>query len=541
MKLRNAAFVLLSLIFLCGQVFVFEIRKSGALGESSIVITDVYLGDTGASGHEFIRIYNNSSEDIDVTNWCLEFASAAIYREIKCLTPPSANTGLFLRANTYGLLTSLEYSASNSQIIQDFIFSINTNIPGTNGSIRIVDQQHNIIDRIGWGSGAAEGIGLGSLANGKMFKRVNNAESGYTDTDMNMNDFVISDVITIIESGGVYDLEVEVDLCANINGTQIIIDEGYLQDTAGNCFEDFCPNIEGLQLAAPSGYEKLQGSSICREISLENSVLLITELLPNASSSDTGKEFIEIYNPNSWTVDLAGYILQVGPGFTKQFTISSGKINSGEYLAYSDTQSKIILPNTSGVQLRLVTPAGNIVSETPVYSNAPDDTTWALVNDQWLYTNRPTPATANLPYEESAVDEVLSVTSVLAPCTAGKYRNPETNRCRNIETAVSSLKPCDEDEYRNPDTNRCRKVASGTVLAACAVGQERNPETNRCRKVSALSTTDAALATIEDVQVGNTPGQINWLIISTALLGTFSYILYEWRSEIRQKYLAFRY
>lgn len=70
-------------------------------------------------------------------------------------------------------------------------------------------------------------------------------------------------------------------------------------------------------------------------------------------------------------------------------------------------------------------------------------------------------------------------------CPLGKYRNPETGRCRAIEEAVNSLALCAEGEERNPATNRCRKVVAKTsTLLPCSEGQERNPTTNRCRSIA---------------------------------------------------------
>jgi hypothetical protein len=209
-----------------------------------------------------------------------------------------------------------------------------------------------------------------------------------------------------------------------------------------------------------------------------------------------------------------------------------------------------------------VTPAGTIVTETAAYTNAPEANSWGVYEDQWIFSNQRTPNSANKPYLQAVVDEEVSVTTVLAPCPIGKYRNPETNRCRTIETAVSSLQPCDEDEYRNPETNRCRKLVTATSVALvpcksgqvrnpetnrcrnvsvasvalepCPEGQERNPDTNRCRKVAVLGSQTNIASSVSDVPT-TTNEAFNWPVLLVALAGTAAYMVYEWRSEISQK------
>ena len=95
----------------------------------------------------------------------------------------------------------------------------------------------------------------------------------------------------------------------------------------------------------------------------------------------------------------------------------------------------------------------------------------------WQWTTTPQPAGTNV---------ITAPVTQLAECPEGKYRNPDTNRCRTIEEAVNALSVCEEGYERNPVTNRCRKIATATTagLTPCKEGQERNPATNRCRSIA---------------------------------------------------------
>jgi len=546
---------------LLGSSFFVENNVS-AISEN-VLIYQVQTGSPASASEEIILLINSSSETINVNNWCLFYSSSSdrTKRKLSCVTTQDDKTELLLEPGGLLSFSSGEFVISSPGFVPDFTFA--SGMASTGGHVWIEDSLENTVDRLGWGSAVNPETNTSTVhLSGESLSRVYDIK--FIDTDDNLVDFNSQSILETIQSG-LIEQEIIIDMCENMDGIQIEVPEGYeLQNN--DCFEDFCLNIDDLQIDAPIGYEKKSGSLECTLIPLESATIFITELLPNSPSTDSGNEYIEIYNPNDRDINLEGYKIQVGPSFSKEFINKSVIIKSGEYIVYSDTESGVVLPNTNGVKLRMISPNGDVVDESDVYSNAEDDVSWAYVNDQWIYTNQITPGSANKPYLQPVEIEVFGVTSELAPCPLGKYRNPETNRCRNLETAVSSLKPCDENEYRNPDTNRCRKsaavttlsacspgqernpatnrcrkIASTSSLAACPVGQERNPETNRCRKVSVLgSSSRAEIPTVTDIAVENTEGQINWFVVIAALFGTFGYIIYEWRSEIAHSYSRLR-
>lgn len=533
--------------------------------QSSVLILQAQMGGegSGTASQEFVLLYNADVVDINVTDWCVQYSSAANgveFSDVVCIGSDVEMNELWLEAGGMVSFATTQFIEVNSGFTPDFTFS--AGMAATGGHLRIIDSNETEIDRLGWGTATApEGFAADVHLAGEVLSRNLNALN--VDTDVNLADFQTMLILSPITSG-LYEHEILVDVCLNIGDVQVEVPIGYTVDENRECYVDVCPNIDGPQIEIPDELYIPDDSVNCIEIptELEGSVLFVTELLPNAPSYDTGLEFIEIYNPNDTSVNLVGYSLQLGPSYTKEFVITDGEIAAGEYLTFSDTESGIILPNTSAT-VRLVAPAGNVVSETAAYNSPADDVSWALIEDVWSFTNQITPGANNVPFIEPPVEEVEGITSVFSPCPAGKFRNPATNRCKNIETAVSQLAPCDIDEFRNPETNRCKKIsttssaltpcregqfrnpetnrcksiaASSTELKPCDEGQERNPETNRCRKVQVLgATNDGGLPDVTDIQVESTDGQFEWPIIAATLFGATGYIGYEWRKELRRK------
>lgn len=184
-----------------------------------------------------------------------------------------------------------------------------------------------------------------------------------------------------------------------------------------------------------------------------------------------------------------------------------------------------------------------------------DNKTWAYIFDatgvgQWTTTPQPNlPNTLTQPVVEVAVCSagkylnpdtgrcrtVEEAVNALATCPEGQERNPATNRCRAKVIAVSTtLTPCGEGQERNPATNRCRSIASAVAeLLPCDEGYERNPATNRCRKaVMAAATTAGSPASLVEQAKGSDWNAWTWALVAVGATGAIGYGVYEWRSEL---------
>lgn len=542
-----------ALVVIIQSLSLFFMLPVAHAASSSLVIYQVQTGVSGGATQEFISLYNNSPDPQDVTGWCVTKSSSsdASQSQLGCVISPEPNVKIMLPSHASLTLVTDEFVVAHHDFVPDIIFK--ADLAAAAGHIRIFDPAKQEIDRLGWGTAVyPEGIASPAHATGKILQRQTVLDGVLDDTDDNANDFAQTTLLALTASS-LYEEEIPTDICSNIDGLQISLPESYLLDQAGECQKDICSNINLLQIDLPDGYV-LQPDGSCTLVPLQNATLVITELLPNVTSYDTGKEFIEIYNPNSQAINLNGYVLQLGPSFNKSYLLPADQtILPGAYMTFSDTITGIVLPNTNAT-LRLVAPAGNVVSETDMYLSPAEESVWTLIGASWQYSNQPTPGAANAASLEAPVSDeevpalapcptgqyrsvetnrcrlLQSTASTVTPCKAGQERNPDTNRCRaNVLGAISSLFPCKEGQERNPATNRCRAIPTST-LSPCGEGQERNPETNRCRKAG--SSTDLTLAKVQDVATTTQGSAISWWLIGTAVAVALGYAAYEWRQDI---------
>lgn len=122
--------------------------------------------------------------------------------------------------------------------------------------------------------------------------------------------------------------------------------------------------------------------------------VMINELLPNPSGTDTTREFIELVNSGKADVNLTGWQLTDGSN-TYSFPAET-QLKKQRYLAFFSAQTKISL-NNGGDTVSLLTPRGDLVSKI-TYDAAPgEDISYMRgANNHFFWTTTPTPNAANI-------------------------------------------------------------------------------------------------------------------------------------------------
>lgn len=254
------------------------------------------------------------------------------------------------------------------------------------------------------------------------------------------------------------------------------------------------------------------------------------------------EQFVEIVNTSNQAVNLAGCQLMTNRSTTKFFELGEELLEPGSFYVIKISDTSLNLTKTTTGAVYLYASDGELEIDSVKYANLVKDTSWSIIDSEWVQTYAVTPGQPNIFQEypscqygyyrniETGRCNKVSVAATLAPCAAGYYRNELTNRCRKI-AAASILTPCKEGQERNPETNRCRKIATtASTLKPCADGYERNAETNRCRKI--VSTTAGQFA----VEPGSPSSTGSHMLLAAAgvLAATVGILLFQYRMELGQ-------
>jgi hypothetical protein len=486
--------LVLCLVILIGVAYVPPTYAASA----DIVITQIQAGGVGVAFEEIVVLYNNSLDDVNISDWCVTNKSNIAFA---CFDH-DASEKVVLPANSFATIASHNLAATLGFYEFSILYSVTNqssgSIVGGSDTISLVSNHGEVIDSHSWTT---------SLVGGMLFVRSPSfgPPLTYFDNDQS-SDWRIESPSFIPDS-------------------QVVVRDAD---------PDICPNIDGNQFEVPGGM-KVGNNGDC----LENLLALkLSEILPNVSGSDVGKEFIEIYNPNDTSVDLERYGLRIGQSFENTYLFPEGtSIAPYSYLVFTNTELGYNLLNTSSRVL--LWGDGETLDESPSYEDPDEDTSWAVIEGSWQYTNNPTPNAENGASRspgELTNNGTKRGASNLKPCNENQYRSPETNRCRNLETAKTNVRvPCKDGQYRSEETNRCRNLAvSSEVPTPCKEGQERNPETNRCRTMKAMSSVDYGVL---GATTSNQTDQLYiGLVIGGILLCAVAYAVWEWRFELTKLY-----
>lgn len=338
------------------------------------LITEVQTGSEASASEEFVEIFNTTASDIDISGWALYYKSA---------TGNSWSKKAIVASNT--ILQTDDFWIFSANLSGDTQYSGGLSSGG--GNIQIRDKDGGIVDQFGWGSGDASlsAPAAVSAPGQSMYRLYDYGLSKMVNTDNNFDDFDLANSPT----PGLYPLQEQ-------------------------------PEIDQESVAT---YPRLQ----------------LSELYPNPASpqTDTQDEFIEIYNPNEFIVDLSGWKLQDDGG--SEYIIKSQAILPKSWLAIFITESKITL-NNSGDIVRLLDPNGHVNDESANYGVTEEGLSWSHIGGLWQWAVSATPGAMNsVAYiDTDPVSAVANVKKATAKKSTKKSSSPKAKASKVKSTTANS-------------------------------------------------------------------------------------------------------
>ncbi|MCD4653355.1 lamin tail domain-containing protein, partial [bacterium] len=268
---------------------------------TSIIINEVFYDAIGNdTGYEFVEILNTSADPIILTGYDLKADDAAYF------TFPSFTLDSYSR-----VVVHINTSGENSET--ELFTGSTSNMGNSSGFVALFnDSTHSsstIIDYVEYGAG------------GQTW------ESVAVDAGI----WTIGDFVSSVEEGYSMNLDPDgIDTNSFLDWSQCLP-----SILAVNCQTEPTPTITP---SATSGPGTPTRTPLPTETPQIQSGVVINEVFFNPEGSDTGFEFVELYNNSSSSVDISGYDLK--PDDSPYYTIPDFVLVAGNYV--------VIHVNTSG-------------------------------------------------------------------------------------------------------------------------------------------------------------------------------------------------
>lgn len=419
-----------------------------------VFITELQTTNTTAS-EEFVEIYNNTDHDIDLADlanggkdlWKLQFfSSTSTANGAPDWTKPSATLSLngTISAHDYFLLSSAQVQNGVNVVYKpgsiDPDQTYTARLSDTGGGLQLVDvlgAATTAHDRVMWKQATASQVlpanVLPTPTVGASLQRLPNEDVEYVQDDGSLATFAVESQISPKDAWIAPDSAPSSDPSSATDPSQQI-------DSAATS-----PASQTDTPAQPDDTATPQTTNTA-----ELSDPSITEALPNPAfpQTDEENEYIEVYNPNTASLDLKGYTLETGTTTLHDFTFTDNVLLAPQsYTAFYSVLTKIALANGGG-QVRLLSPDKEVISESSPYLTAPEGQAWAWDGSTWQWTLTPTPGAAN------------NITHPIAPAAL----NTSNTSAKTIKPAKATVKKsaAKVKGVSTVRTSKAKKTASKT-------------------------------------------------------------------------------
>ncbi len=314
----------LILILATGGFFIFG-RNLEAAAADHLVISEIQVAGATASDDEFIEIYNPTTSAVNIETWSIQYKSATgttFYKK-------NFSTGASVPTHGWYLVAHNDYTGATTPDMSHSTFSIS----GAGGHIFLVNNQTtltsatdpSIVDKIGYGTAdSPEGTAVAAPPANQSVERKFGGDLGNgEDTDDNSADFILQPAPNPQNISSPPKPDLPAPVCGN----------GACE--AGENFAT-CP----ADCSAPA--EPGVGDVVINEF---------------VSDPADGEEWIELYNKQTFDINLTGWTLEDGVGTI--FTLS-GTVGSAAFQIIELSSNRL---NNDGDIIKLKKSDGTIIDQ----------------------------------------------------------------------------------------------------------------------------------------------------------------------------------
>jgi hypothetical protein len=385
-----------------------------------LIITEVQTG-LATAGDEFVELYNTSDATIDLTGWQVRYQNATATASSLLAVIGDESTQPVVAPHGYFVLhtdTVLLPAAGNGQRVNARLSSADKTI-----ALYKPDAQTcklTVQDALAWGAATGgEGAPVAVTGSGdRLVYRLIDDAGMYATSRNNAQDFasvIAATTDSVLPTPAAPNTALQLQTAQSVStgalSTLVSLpmadcvvpgQEKPTQPVTPSTAEPVLPTTsETPPAVVQPASEGADDTSATPTMPARNNGLYapqISELLPNPAKpqTDANDEFIELYNPNTVSFELSGFVLESGVTTKKRYTFPDGTLLPAKaFVAFFSKDTAIALSNTQG-QVWLLDPLGRTIAQSDPYADAKDGQSWLTADSKWQWSTQPTPAALNV-------------------------------------------------------------------------------------------------------------------------------------------------
>ena len=341
-----------------GAFFVFTLPTQGTALNDVVINEIAWMGTETSSADEWIELYNNTNEDINLSGWGLYETGGETLIEPLIGIINAKSYYLVERTNDY-TLPDIEASQPPTSWSGYGL--------GDNGEhLQLLDNNSNIIDEV---NNANEWF-TGDKTTKQTMERKNPLNPGNSTDNWQAS----------AEAGGTPKGQ-------NSDGAKAPIEEE-TQTQEESSSSSSSPSSSSASDASSSSTTNTSSTPT----GANHKNVKITEIFPNPETNQNSAEFIEIWNNNNASITLDGWKLS---DLSKVITLGAITLVPGEYKAIYRTETKIAL-NNSSEKIYLYDNNGNLIDEISYNSTIKGySLSYNIKQNEFLWSSTKTPSKMN--------------------------------------------------------------------------------------------------------------------------------------------------
>jgi len=351
-----------------------------------VLISEIFPNPVGADNvDEFIELFNNSDQSVNMTGWRLSDATSKKYELKNLIIPAKSYTVIYRKDSGLALNNDFDLIELFQPLVAKPLQIVKYDDAKEGWSYGVVNATTTPLV-YSW----SETITPALINSVKIINHPPLVDFSYS------GELRVGQIVSFDSSDTIDEDKDKLFFTWNLDNIATSSD-------ANTMFIFLDPGVKQISLEVSDGKQSVKVEKLIEVVVNDDTFMLantnqpvyvsLSEFLPNPEGADTDGEWIELYNNSDALINLSGWKIDDGNGGSSPYVIKNLTLPARGFGVIGREESKVALNNSSD-SVRLFNSIGSMFDEV-AYSSPKEGYSYALIDGVWAWTNILTPDRAN--------------------------------------------------------------------------------------------------------------------------------------------------